>query len=209
LAVVGLPLLALALVIAFALWFGNNVLSVAGNVDQVDGSTPAVPGSSAPASAAAASPPPVAGAPVPITSAAVFDPFGDGEPENDDDVPQTYDGDPSTTWSTLAYRGSPDFGNLKPGVGIVYDLGSEQSLAGVTITTTLPGATVEVRTGGTPDGDLDSFAVSASGELSGTDELAFDAAVSTQYVLVWVTGLVEGDDGFSADIAEVSVTAAS
>jgi hypothetical protein len=203
LAVVGLPLLALALVIAFALWLGNNVLSVAGN----DGSTPGPSaGGSAGGSAAASAPAP--GSPATITAADVFDPFGDGEPENDDEVPQTYDGDPETTWSTLVYRGSADFGHLKPGVGVVYDLGSEQSLAGVTITTTQPGATVEVRTGGTPDDDLDAFTVAASGELTGTDDLTFSSPVSARYVLVWVTGLASTDDGFSADLAEVGVTTA-
>jgi putative peptidoglycan lipid II flippase len=199
--------LALALVIAFALWFGNNVLSVAGN--QGDGSTPG-PGSSTGASAGstAGSSAPAAGAPATIAGAAVFDPYGDGEPENDDAVPRSFDGDPATTWSTVIYRGSADFGNLKPGVGVVYDLGSEQALAGVTIATTLPGATVEVRTGGTPEDDLDAFTLAASGELTGTDDLAFSSPVTTRYVLVWVTGLADTADGFTADLAEVSVTAA-
>jgi hypothetical protein len=210
LAVVGLPLLALALVIAFALWFGNNVLSVAGNVDNgTQGSTPDSSSGSSSAGGSASSAPPSAGPAATIASASVFDPFGDGEPENDDDVPRTFDGDPATTWSTLSYRGSADFGHLKPGVGVLYDLGSEQSLAGVTITTTLPGATVEVRTGGTADGDLDAFPVATAGTLSGTDDWTFDDAVSARYVLVWVTGLAEVDDGFAADLAEVSVSAAS
>jgi putative peptidoglycan lipid II flippase len=209
LAVLGLPVLALALVIAFALWFGNNVLSVAGIDDPVPGSTPG-PGSSAGGGSAPASsaPAPAAGTPVTIADAAVFDPYGDGEPENDDAVPQSFDGDPTTAWSTLTYRGSADFGNLKPGVGVVYDLDSEQALAGVTITTTLPGAIVEVRTGGTPEDDLDAFTLATSGELTGTDDLAFDSPVTTRYVLVWVTGLATSAEGFTADLAEVSVTAA-
>jgi putative peptidoglycan lipid II flippase len=209
LAVIGLPLLALALVVAFALWFGNNVLSVAGNVDD-SGSTPSVSataGGAAPSSSATP-PAPVAGAPVPVTAATIFNPFGDGEPENDDDVPLTVDGDPATAWSTVTYRGSAAFGNLKPGVGVLLDLGSEQALAGVTVATTLPGSTVEVRTGGAPDAGLDAFAVSASGPLTGTDDLAFTAPVTSRYVLVWLTGLVPVDDGFQADLAEVTVTAA-
>jgi putative peptidoglycan lipid II flippase len=138
----------------------------------------------------------------------VFDPFGDGQPENDDEVPRTFDGDPATTWSTVSYRGSSDFGHLKPGVGILYDLGSEQSLAGVTIRTTLPGATVEVRTGGAADGNLDAFPVAATTKLTGTDDVTFGKAVSTRYVLLWVTNLVQVNDGFAADLAEVSLTAA-
>jgi putative peptidoglycan lipid II flippase len=78
----------------------------------------------------------------------------------------------------------------------------------VTISTTLPGSTVEIRTGGTPGDDVDAFSVVASGELTGTDDLAFPEPVSSRYVLVWVTGLVSTDGGFTADLAEVTVHAA-
>ncbi|KQS66840.1 protein kinase family protein [Modestobacter sp. Leaf380] len=205
LVVVGLPLLALAMVIGVGWWFGTNVISAASSVEDPVGSTPTF---SAPAESPAPSEEPPAAAPLQITAAEVFDPFGDGEPENDDDVPLSYDGDPATSWPTLNYRGSAEFGNLKPGVGVLYDLGSEQALSGVTIATDTPGAVVEVRTGDSADGDLESYPVAAGGELSGTDELTFDEAVTTRYVLVWVTGLVSGDEGFSADIAEVTPVAA-
>ncbi|WP_138757152.1 hypothetical protein [Modestobacter altitudinis] len=208
LAVVGLPLLALALVIAFALWFGNNVLSVAGSVDQ-GGSTPSTSVGAGTTAAPEPSTPaaPVAGAAVPVSAAAIYNPFGDGDPENDDDVQLSVDGDPGTAWSTVTYRRAA-FGNLKPGVGIVYDLGSEQALSGVTITTTLPGSTVEVRTGSSPDGALEAFPVAGAATLAGTDAVAFSAPVTARYVLVWVTGLTAVPDGFQADLAEVAVTAA-
>lgn len=212
LAVIGLPLLALALVVAIGWWFGTNVLSVAGSVESGPaGSTPeaSVAAEADPAPAPEPAPAgPADGAPLPITGATVFDPFGDGEPENDDDVPLSFDGDPSTAWSTLNYRGSADFGNLKPGVGVLYDLGSEQTVGSVALQTTQPGATVEVRTGGSPGDDLAAFDVSASGELAGDDVLAFPEPATTRYVLVWLTSLVPADDGFSADLAEVTVTAA-
>jgi eukaryotic-like serine/threonine-protein kinase len=38
--------------------------------------------------------------------------------------------------------------------------------------------------------------------------LAFDEAASARYVLIWITGLVSSESGFSADIAEVTVQAA-
>jgi hypothetical protein len=204
LVVIGLPVLALAVVIALAWWFGTNVLSVAGSVDKVGGSTPPA-GTSSSAAGGSSSAPPSAGPSASIVSGTVFDPGGDGQPENDREVPLSYDGDPSTSWSTLQYRGSPAFGNLKPGVGIVYDLGSPQSLSGVTVATTTPGATVEVRTGNSSDGDLDSFPVAATGTLAATSDLTFAQPVTTRYVLVWITGLVPADGGFSADLSEVTV----
>ena len=108
----------------------------------------------------------------------------------------------------MQYRSSPNFGNLKGGVGIVYDLGSAQSLSGVTISTTTPGATVEVRTGANATGDLDSFAVAASGTLKNTTDLTFAQPVKARFVLVWITGLVSGNGGYSADLSEVAVHAA-
>jgi hypothetical protein len=203
LAVIGLPVLALAVVIALAWWLGTNVLSVAGNVDEVQGSTPS--GSSAATTSESQT---AAGAPITIVSGDVFDPFGDGAPENNPQVSQTFDGDPATTWSTLTYQGSAAFGNLKPGVGILYDLGSPQPLASVKVTTTTPGATLEIRTGDNAQGSLDSFPVAAQGTLEATTDLSFDKPVTAQYLLVWFTGLTDQGDGFSADLAEVEVTSA-
>jgi hypothetical protein len=206
LVVVGLPLLAVAVVIALAYWIGSSVLSVAGSVDDVEGSTPSAVTSAENSDEPA---PPAAGAPIPVSAATVYDPFGDGDPDHPEDVPLSYDGDPATDWATYRYLGgTPDFGGLKPGVGVVYDLGSEQSLASVTIATTLPGSTVEIRTGTAPDGDIDSFAVAASGTVEGSTDLAFEQAVSTRYVLVWITSLVPVEDGFQADLAEVTIHAA-
>jgi hypothetical protein len=204
LAFIGVSVLALAVVIALAWWIGTNVLTVADSVDEVHGSTPSAGSTSAQTSTAAAQP----GAPIAIVSADVYDPQGDGEPENDREVPQSYDNDPSTSWSTLEYRGSPTFGNLKGGVGIMYDLGGDQKIAGVTLTTTTPGIKVEVRTGEDKDGALDSYPVGASGNVDGTSDLTFDKPATGRYVLVWVIELVPSEGGFQGNLAEVVVHAA-
>ena len=60
-----------------------------------------------------------AGAAAHDRGAEVFDPQGDGDPDNPDDVPLAFDGDPATAWSTYEYRGSPAFGNLKDGLGLL------------------------------------------------------------------------------------------
>jgi hypothetical protein len=204
LVVIGLPLLALIVVIGLAWWVGSTVLDVTDSVDEVQGSSPAA---SAGATGSAGAPA-AAGDAVTIAGGDVFDPQGDGDPDNPDDVALAFDGDASTSWSTYEYRGSPAFGNLKDGVGLLLDLGSAQNLAAVTLTTSTPGATVEIRTGDSADGGLDAFDVAADGELQDETELAFDEPVSAQYVLVWITGLVPSTDGFAADITEVTVNAA-
>ncbi|MGY1718191.1 hypothetical protein ACI8AG_03970 [Blastococcus sp. SYSU DS0552] len=209
LVVVGLPLLALLVVIALAWWFGSSVLSVTDSVEsEIDGTTPPASAPVADGGAEGDDPGSAPGPVATIAAAQVFDPFGDGEPENDRAVPLSYDGDPATNWSTLNYRGSPAFGNLKPGVGVLYDLGGAEDLSGVTIQTALPGATVEVRTAETAGGALDDFAVAANGTLEQTTDLAFDDPVTARYVLVWLTGLVDSPDGFSAQLAEVEIRTA-
>jgi len=207
--VIGLPLLALLVVVALAWWVGTSLLSVAGSVDDDSAPSISVPTSSVPTSSApAVDDPAPTGAGAAVQGAEIFDPEGDGEPENDGDVPLTYDGNPATTWSTLNYRGSAAFGNLKSGVGIVYDLGSSQRVGGVTVVTPTPGATVEVRTAESAGGSLGGFQVASSVTLEDTTEVAFGEPVQARYVLLWVTGLVERADGFAAQIGEVTVQAA-
>jgi hypothetical protein len=201
--VVGVPVAALVVVIALAVWLGNVI-----SPDGLTGDRSPVP-SAPPSSASPAQPTadPGAGPALTIAGATVYDPFGDGEPDNPDEVPLSFDGDPSTAWSTVTYRGSPAFGNLKDGIGVLYDLGSEQSLAGLGVTGT-SGATAEVRVGDQSKGDLDSYRVVASGELGDPADLSFGEPVTTRYVLLWLTGLAPSDGGFSAEVAEVTLTPA-
>ncbi len=200
--VVGLPLLALLVVIGLAWWVGTSLLSVAGSVDE--GSTPSI---SVPTAGASGEDDAPTASSTSIQGAEIFDPEGDGQPENDGDVPLTFDGDPATTWSTVTYRGSAAFGNLKSGLGIVYDLGSAQSLAGVTVTTPRPGGTVEIRTADSPAGNLDGFEPAVSGTLEESTDLRFDEPVEARYVLLWITGLVADGDGFIGEIGEITIQA--
>jgi hypothetical protein len=203
---IGLPLAALALVVALAVYLGSSVISVSDDIT-VD----RVPVPSAPSAGPAPAEPTPAPADVPaptITGASVYDPFGDGDPDNPDEVALSFDGDPATAWSTVTYRGSASFGNLKDGVGVVYDLGSEQALAGIGVSGTV-GTAVEVRVGDQPEGDLESFEVVAAGTLGLAPDLSFDEPVTTRYVLLWVTRLAPSDGGFSAEVAEVTLTPAS
>jgi hypothetical protein len=202
--VFGLPLLALAVVVALAWWIGDALLSVSGSVDDdVQGSTPSA---SAPADGSAGATP--AGATATIVSADVFDPQGDGDPDHPEDTPLVFDGDPTTAWSTYEYRGSPAFGNLKDGLGLLLDLGGSQSISGVSVTSTRPGATVEIRVGDEAGSDLDGFTPAADGTVEGTTQFSFDEPATAGYVLVWITGLVPSEGGFSADIDEIEVQTA-
>lgn len=140
-----------------------------------------------------------------IAAATLLDPPpGDGQ-ENPDRINLSYDGQPGTTWPTLQYKGNETFGNIKPGVGIVYDLGEEKTVSKVRITTTIPGSSVEIRTGATPTGTLDQYPVVAGAKLEQTSEIPLPAGVKTRYLVVWITKLVQQQGFYQASLSEVEI----
>ena len=194
---------ALGVVLAVVLGWFTGVL--AGNVfGPDDQSDEAAPSSSAPPAPTTESG--GTGEPIEITAATLFDPPpGDGE-ENPDRIDLSYDGQPGTTWPTLQYQGTAAFGNIKPGVGIVYDLGGETTISQIDIVTTLPGATVEIRTGTGADGTIDEFPVVAGPvELQTNTTIEIPEGTTTQYVLVWLTKLVPQQGYFQAALSEVTI----
>ena len=190
------------MVVALAVWLGKSVLSVAGNVDDVEGSTPIGRRPDAPGPARAHRPRP--GRPIPIAGGDVFDPGGRRRAGEHDDVPLTFDGDPATAWSTFTYRGSPAFGNLKDGVGVLLDLGGAQALAGVDARPApRPARPWRSASPTRPAPTSTASPWPPTARSRATHEFAFEEPATAGYVLVWITGLVPSGDGFSADIAEV------
>ncbi|WAX79106.1 serine/threonine protein kinase [Streptomyces sp. KMM 9044] len=134
--------------------------------------------------------------PITITSADDFDPMGDGS-EKPADVAKVYDDAPGTYWQTDFYLSS-DFGRLKPGVGVVLDLGKVQEVGEVTVSF-VGDTSVELRAassnaGGQP-ASLDGFAKVAQGSGNSV-ALKPEEALKSRYLLVWLTELpVQADDG--------------
>lgn len=134
--------------------------------------------------------------PIAITSANDFDPLGDGS-EKPSDVAKVYDDAPGTYWQTDFYLSS-DFGRLKPGVGVVLDLGKVQEVGQVTVSF-MGNTSVELRAassnaGGQPT-SLDGFAKVAQGSGSSVT-LKPEETLKSQYLLVWLTELpIQPDDG--------------
>ncbi|MFE1308204.1 serine/threonine protein kinase [Streptomyces sp. NPDC058755] len=151
---------------------------------------------------------PASGTPVPIKGGRDFDPFSDDRSENPDDITKAFDNSPSTNWETSFYL-SPEFGNLKPGVGMVLDLGKVQQVGMVTVT--FVGQTsVELRAAGADAGSeptaLDAYTKAASG--SGTTVvLKPGTSLKTRYLLVWLTKLPsDGGDHWRGRVADIKVT---
>ena len=136
-----------------------------------------------------------------VVAATSFDPDGDGD-EHSDDAPFAYDRNPATTWKTETYETSLQVYG-KDGIGLVFDLGTEQIVGRVGITSPLAGYGVEIRNSVAPPSSLDDtelLADIASAET--TESISFEPA-SARYWIVWITSLPGGGGG-RAEISEVA-----
>jgi hypothetical protein len=182
-------------------WFaGLAVGALPRRPDAVDLLTPPTPSSGAARSAV----------PVPtfldLREAAVrdFDPLGDQQ-ENPDQVRNAVDGDPTDAWFTQTYR-SPSFSGIKPGVGLLIDLGAVRAVSRVRVALTAPGAHLELHVADRAPSSLGDARLVAS-DTSGRQVATLTPAAATRarYVLIWITQLPKEGSGYRVGIAEVVV----
>jgi putative peptidoglycan lipid II flippase len=150
-----------------------------------------------------------------IVAAHDFDPSpgSDGE-ENPAEVPNAFDGDPSTAWTTVTYRTNSHLGNLKPGVGLILDLGEVHTVTDVSVS--LDGSPTDLELRAAPESDSDYPTASADaypvvktlkGAGSEADFDLSDSPVKTRYLLVWITNLPPVDaTHWRAAISEITVS---
>lgn len=151
---------------------------------------------------------PASGKPITISGARDFDPFGD-RTEKPSDIGKVYDNSTATYWQTDFYL-SADFGRLKPGVGIILDLGKTQQVGKVTVTF-VGDTSVELRSASADAGSeptsFDAYTKVAEG--TGTKvELKPGKSLKSRYLLVWLTDLpIQADDGkWRGRVADIKVT---
>ncbi|GGZ23649.1 protein kinase family protein [Streptomyces poonensis] len=139
-----------------------------------------------------------------------------GDAQHPNDVDLTYDGDDSTYWRTSSFIDGPELAPYKPGVGIVYDLGSAQELSAGTVNLHYGGSrtTVELYATDTlspSPSALDSMQKLGTATTNTTSaKVEVAEPVKTQYVLVWLTALpyATGDEfsgaGYKQAITDVT-----
>ncbi|MFI9170605.1 protein kinase family protein [Streptomyces lincolnensis] len=141
-----------------------------------------------------------------------------GAAQHPNDVGLTYDNSTTTGWRTSSYKDGPDM-VIKPGVGIVYDLGSAQDVSAATLSLRYVGnhTTVELYAtdslgSSTP---LSSMTKLGKATTNGTSvKVTVDKPVKSRYVLVWLTALpYSGEDsanysesGYKQAITDVKFT---
>lgn len=119
------------------------------------------------------------------------------------DVDKTFDGNSTTFWRTKRYLDGPKLAPYKPGVGIVYDLGSAQTVKNASIGLRYPGnhTTIHLYAADalSPSTSVDGMQEIGSATTSGTSlDVKTSKSVKTQYVLMWITDVPQApSDGYS------------
>jgi len=124
------------------------------------------------------------------------------------------DGDLTTAWQTDRYNRA-DFGGIKPGMGLLIDLGSNRHVDTVSLNLTLKGATIGLRAGtddpgpdaGT-DGDKqinESYTDIGSPIEDADTTVTFTVDQDVRYLLVWISRLAPDGERFSCGVSEIDV----
>ncbi|MEV5006160.1 protein kinase family protein [Streptomyces sp. NPDC055692] len=141
-----------------------------------------------------------------------------GEAQHPGDVSKTYDGNTSTSWRTVTFLEGPPIPPFKPGVGIVYDLGSVRDLNTASASLLYPGnhTTVELYAADSlAPASLDSMQQLGKVTTNGTNAtVKVSKPAKTRYVLVWLTAVpysgadpsTYAGDGYKQGITEVKFT---
>jgi hypothetical protein len=142
---------------------------------------------------------------LPVAGVSVFNPFGH-DPEDVPGAQLAVDGDLSTAWYTFRYVGNPVFGGLKPGVGLLVDLGSARAVREIHIALSYPGADVQVLAGPARAGSLAGYTV--VGGRNDTPRTFFVVParpLTDRYWLLWLTRLPQLAGGYYQEgVAEIA-----
>ena len=160
------------------------------------------PATTAPATTAPATPPPQV---LTVASVAAFGPAGTTDGDNPQNVAQAVAGDPATPWYTDWYA-SADFADLRPGTGLLLDMGRTVTVTSVRVSLGgEPGAGLQLRAGREPTLALLPMVAGAS-DAGGTVQLRPSAPVHVRYVLIWFTDLPPTPAGtYQASIYQVII----
>lgn len=138
----------------------------------------------------------------PITVQGAQEYVAEGGAQAPEDVASTYDGKSSTYWRTKSFLDGPEM-VIKPGVGIVYDLGSEQEISAASMGLRYAGdhttITLYATDSMSSSTSLSSMQKFGTVKTSDTDaKVTIDKPVKSRYVLVWLTALPQAPaDGYS------------
>ena len=134
-----------------------------------------------------------------------FDPYGDGQGQNNQLAYLAIDANPATAWHTEWYA-SASFGDLEPGTGLLIDVGRTVTISTVRLLLgSVPGADFQVRVGEVPS-LTDLPAVAHASDVGGQVSLHLARPARGRYVLIWFTQLPPATSGtFQASVYNVGL----
>ncbi|WP_249356760.1 virulence factor MviN [Brevibacterium sp. 2SA] len=192
-------LLVLGLLVVAAVIIGIIVVNLNSGGDEPT----AAPASTAPSQPAEEQPTeePQAEPPV-IDKVTALDPQGD-DTENDDQAKDVIKGEKGS-WRTDRYN-SAEFGNLKDGVGLLFEFEKKAPVSEVTVVASTSGGAFEILSGSDPE----SAKKVGEGEFDDAKDgvtVTLDEGVDTDSLILWVTELPRDDGGYRAVISTVDIT---
>ncbi|WP_051966828.1 protein kinase family protein [Kitasatospora mediocidica] len=145
--------------------------------------------------------------PVTIAGVTSFNPLGDG-PMHTDQLPLTYDNNPSTSWQTEGYL--QNLTTIGHGTGLLVDLGSTTSVGEVSVQFAGGDTTAELRvpsgSGATAPSQFTDFGDPVATSTGSTADFRPTTPVHTRYLLIWLTSLPnDGAGTYRGKVAEIKV----
>ncbi|MDL9947802.1 lipid II flippase MurJ [Gordonia sp. ABSL11-1] len=202
---VGAGLLTLFIVIALIVW-ATNIFGSDGDNTDIDSILTTSSAPPAPGTARAAAPPPAAPAPIPLQGVSLVD-LSNQPPDSTANLGNVISG-AAPPWRTDTYRGSADFGGLKPGLGLMFNLGGPKAVKTVTISSPTPGFAVSIRTSATAQPTLAQTREIAAGTVNQPrTTITVPDPQQSPFVMVWLTSLPQAPNGYQAQIGQISMTA--
>ncbi|MFT4202153.1 MAG: virulence factor MviN, partial [Gordonia sp. (in: high G+C Gram-positive bacteria)] len=147
------------------------------------------------------------GATIPLQTVSVVD-YSDQPADPSTNVQNVISGK-TPSWATDHYQQSADFGGLKPGVGLMFNLGGTRTVRSVTIKTPNPGYKVELRTA---QAGVTTFAATKKVAEATVDEdtttIKISDAKAAPFMLLWITRLAPSQRNYGqyeATVAQVTM----
>lgn len=152
----------------------------------------------------------IKGTPLRIAGVTDYDPFGDGR-EGTRTVRNIADDDPQTFWSTESYKSGSNFSGLKPGVGVIIDMGRSVEVGKAQLLFPTAGCSFELRHTDDRSANVDKWTTAASVNASPLSAPLVFKAATARYWLVWITKLTTGvpgaGDGWACAVSEADLFA--
>ncbi len=142
---------------------------------------------------------------LPIAAAQAFGPDGLADGDNPSTARDAITADASLPWSTQWYA-TPEFGALKPGTGLLLDLGRPVTITSLRLDlAAYPGANLQIRVGDSASpGDL--LVAATVTDTGGALKLTLRHPQSARYLLVWFTQLPPNGAGhYEESVSHVAV----